>query len=253
VIYTVSYGSLSQSVSAASGVQKSFLISGLASGTGFTFAVTAKDLAGNTADNPVSLTTSTTANINTACSGTAFEALQGVFSIGYKYSFITTGTDVKITFELLDEKSDVAAYLWKQSPFAETPMTKVSGKIFSATLTGQTLGSTISYACKFAYAGGLSVTKYYSYVVGNDCSITGLTPSADLKQLVYPNPVYQVLHLQLMDKQNHIVLTNMLGKTFFDGVVPASYDLDMSSMQTGIYLLRIGNKLGIRVIKVIKE
>jgi hypothetical protein len=32
--------------------------------------------------------------------------------------------------------------------------------------------ATISYACKFAYAGGLSVTKYFSYVVGHNCGVT---------------------------------------------------------------------------------
>lgn len=254
VVYTVTYGNLTQSVSAASGVQKSLIISGLASGTGFTFSVSAKDLAGNIADNsPIVLAASTTENINTACAGTTFEASQGAFSIGYKYSFVTTGTDVKITFELLDDKTGVVAYLWKQTPFAESPMTNVSGKIFTATLSGQAAGSTISYACKFAFAGGLSVTKYFSYVVGDICSITGLPPSTVTGQFAYPNPVDKVLHLLLQDKQSQLVLTNLLGKTYFNKVVPSAFDLDMSLYESGIYILRIENKLGIKFMKVIRK
>ena len=49
-------------------------------------------------------------------------------------------------------------------------MTNVSGKIFTKTINGQTVGSTIKYACKFAFEGGLAVTKYFSYVVGDNCS-----------------------------------------------------------------------------------
>ena len=47
-------------------------------------------------------------------------------------------------------------------------MDNVSGLTFSVTLPGQTTGEPISYACKFAFAGGLSVTSYINHVVG-DC------------------------------------------------------------------------------------
>ena len=42
-------------------------------------------------------------------------------------------------------------------------MTNTSGLVFTKTLGGFTQGETISYACKFAFAGGLAVTKYFSY------------------------------------------------------------------------------------------
>jgi hypothetical protein len=94
---------------------------------------------------------------------------------------------VKITFELLDtDKTGVVAYLWKQTPFTETPMTNVSGKKFSSTITGQTAGSTINYAVKFAYAGGMSVTKYYSYVVGDACISLGVTDFLKPKNCFIP-------------------------------------------------------------------
>ena len=45
-----------------------------------------------------------------------------------------------------------------------------SGNNFSISVDGFTPGQSISYACKFAFAGGMAVTKYFSYKVGNDCS-----------------------------------------------------------------------------------
>ena len=105
------------------------------------------------------------------CKETSAESQQGNFSTGYKVSFETVGTSVTISFELLDtDKAGVVAYLWKQSPFGESQMENESGLIFSKTISGFTIGETISYACKFAYAGGLSATKYFSYVVGNNCT-----------------------------------------------------------------------------------
>ena len=163
VVYNVTYGGESTSVSFTSGVQKSLIISNLLPNTSYIFSVSASDLTGNAAaNNPIVLNARTTENTTTECGGNSTEASVGSFSAGYKYSFQTTGTDVKITFELLDkDKQGVVAYLWKQTPFGETQMTNVSGNIFTKTITGQTVGATISYAVKFAFAGGLSVTKYF--------------------------------------------------------------------------------------------
>ncbi|WP_297515514.1 hypothetical protein [Flavobacterium sp.] len=49
----------------------------------------------------------------------------------------------------------LVALLWRQSPFTEFKMTNTTGLTFTYTLTGQTLGATINYAVKFAFAGGL--------------------------------------------------------------------------------------------------
>ena len=131
-------------------------------------------------------------------------------------------------------------------------MTNVSGKIFTKTITGQTLGSTINYAVKFAFAGGLAVTKYLSYVVGNTCTL-GVENPSELKQLFYPNPVKNVFHLQLLDEQNQIVLTDMQGRKILEEVVKASHALDMSAYKTGVYLLRVENSYGIQNLKIVKE
>ncbi len=255
VVYNVAYGTNSSSTSNASGVQKSFLITALSPNTNYTFTVSASDLIGNVAVNsPIVLNATTTANTNTECAGTGSEALpgNGSFSVGYKYAFQTIGNDVTVTFELLDDKADVIAYLWKQSPFGETPMTKVSGKIFTKTITGQTIGSTINYACKFAFAGGLAVTKYLSYVVGNTCSL-GVETASELNQFCYPNPAEDFVQLQLLDDQNQITLTDILGRKLIEEMVRSSHKIDMSAFKSGIYFLKINNSFGIQNLKIIKK
>ena len=253
VTYNVTYGTTGTATTFSStGVQKSLIINNLSQNTDYTFSVSATDAAGNTSVNsPIVLNAKTTVVLQ--CTGTASEASQGSFSVGYNYAFETIGTDVKITFELLDTgKNDVVAYLWKQSPFSESPMTNVSGKIFTKTITGQTNGSTINYAVKFAFAGGLSVTKYFSYVVGNSCSL-GVETSSEMKQFTYPNPVENILHLQLLDDQNQITLTNILGQKLMEAVVKSSHNLDMSNFKSGIYFLKVKNSNGTQNIKIIKK
>jgi beta-glucanase (GH16 family) len=254
VSYNVTYGtSGTASTFSPSGTQKSLVISNLSQNTNYTFTVTATDATGNAAVNNPYVLNATTKTI-LQCTGTDTQSSQGTpFSLGYNYAFETIGTDVKITFELLDtDKVGVVAYLWKQSPFVETQMTNVSGKIFTQTITGQTLGSTISYACKFAFAGGLSVTKYLSYVVGSSCSL-GVETSSELKQFAYPNPVENSLQLQLIDDKNQITLTDILGRKVLEDVVKSSHTIDMSSFKSGIYFLKINNSVGIETMKIIKK
>lgn len=254
ITYHIS-GGATQTVYGTSGIPKSVIISGLSPTTSYTFTVSASDAAGNTAaNNPITVNATTLSNINTACSGTSTLASQGAFSTGYKYDFQTIGTDVKITFELLDtDKTGVVAYLWKQTPFTETPMTNVSGKKFSSTITGQTAGSTINYAVKFAYAGGMSVTKYYSYVVGDACISLGVTDFLKAKELLYPNPVENSLNLKLPENKNTVTLYDFSGKKLFEKNVGANLELDFSSFTAGTYLIRIENFKGANTYKIVKK
>jgi endoglucanase Acf2 len=254
VIYNVTYGANSTaSAYSPSGVQKSLIISDLSPNTNYTFTVTASDFSGNTANNnSIVLNPTTGASRNTECAGSGSQAQQGSFGDGYKYAFETIGTDVKITFELLDDKTGLIAYLWKQTPFGETEMTNVSGNIFTKTITGQAVGSTITYAVKFAFAGGMAVTKYFSYVVGKSCSL-GVETASKVKQSYFPNPVENILNLRLTDDQNEISVTDVLGKKHLETNVKSSHDLDMSAFKSGIYFLKVKNSQGIENVKIIKK
>jgi len=98
----------------------------------------------------------------------------------------------------------------------------------------------------------LSVTKYISYVVGNNCSL-GIEESTQLEQQVYPNPVENLLNLQLSDAQNYITLTDVLGKTQIKEIVNSNDTIDMSSLKPGIYFLRVENSYGIKNLKIVKK
>jgi len=192
VDYTIAYAGTSTTVSSTSGVSQTVNIPGLTTGTTYTFAVSASDAAGNIAANgPIILTATPAAPVNTACSGMGNVAQQGSFSTGYNYSFVTSGTDVTFTFELLDtDKTGVIAYLWNQSPFSEIQMNG-SGLTFSTTISGQTPGATINYACKFAFAGGLAVTQYHAYTVGDNCIVNPPPPTNCVPQgTLCLDPVY---------------------------------------------------------------
>ncbi|MGO4818417.1 T9SS type A sorting domain-containing protein [Flavobacterium sp. W22_SRS_FP1] len=125
-------------------------------------------------------TVSFTLDASTDCEGTSKEAFDGSFSEGYTYKFETlaNGTDVKITFTVLDtDKEGIANVELFRSPSTFTPMTLVSGQQYTVTIMGQDPGAELSLAAKFPYAaGGVAQTKNFKYTVGDRCeSITTVT------------------------------------------------------------------------------
>lgn len=249
--YTVTYNGITYSAAGTSGVQKSVVIPNLSPNTTYTFTVTAKDLSGNSAiNNPIVLNATTPASIQ--CSGNSNIAQQGSFSLGYNYTFQTIGTNVKITFELLDtDKVGVVAYLWKQTPFSEVQMTNVSGNIFTQTVTGLTIGSTINYAVKFAYAGGLSVTKYFSYVVGSNCQL-GIDTISEVSQFNFPNPTRDYITISSNKIIDRIELFNLLGTLVLNTEVNTN-KIDIRDLPKGIYLMAVYSGTERTIKKVIKE
>ena len=240
VVYGVTYGSNSTSAAGTSGVQKSFVITGLNPTTNYSFSVRASDLAGNNAANNSIILNATTSGV-IGCNGTSSVAQQGnSFNTGYNYAFETIGTtNVKVTFELLDtDKVGLVAILWRQSPFSEVQMNNVSGsRTFTYTLTGQTPGSTISYAVKFAYANGLSVTQYFQYVVGNNCNL-GLTEIMNNNKIKFKNPAHLNLEFDQNLSINNLKIYSLLGQKMMD-VDNCSTLVDISNLTKGVYLMII--------------
>ncbi|MGV1011620.1 MAG: family 16 glycosylhydrolase [Flavobacterium sp.] len=238
--YNVAYGTNSNGMAGTSGIQKSVIITGLNPNTNYNFTVTASDLTGNpAANNPIIVNATTLPNSTLICSGTSSLAQQGSFSTGYNFEFQTNNTnEVKITYSLLDtDKVGVVAYLWKQSPFSEVQMTNVSGNTFTKTITGQTSGSTISYGVKFAYAGGLSVTNYYSYVVGSACTM-GVTTFSELNQISFQNPVSDFITINSDLVLDTIEIYNLVGNLVLK-TETKSNTVDVSSLESGVYLLTV--------------
>mgnify|MGYP003290596229 CR=1 FL=1 len=100
--------------------------------------------------------------------GTSKDNMEGQgnpFTNGYNYSFDADKGEVTISFTSLENYEGLVAYLWNYtSGFAEKQMA-VEGQTATITLHNQTSGATLDFACKFAYAGGMSVTKRFQYTV----------------------------------------------------------------------------------------
>lgn len=252
LVYGVTYGTNSTTTAGTSGVQKSLVISGLNPNSNYSFSVSASDLSGNNAANNAIVLSATTTGV-TGCSGTSNLAQQGSFSTGYNYAFETLGTNsVKITYELLDtDKVGLVAYLWRQSPFTETQMTNVSGRIFTHTLTGQTPGATLNYGVKFAYANGMSVTPYYQYVVGNNCNLNSDQFSND-KSILMQNPARDVILFDQNITIQNVKIYSLLGQLMLDADQPQS-SLDVSSLSSGVYFVLIQSDQKIHKEKLIIE
>lgn len=173
VLYEITNGTTKFVTTGTSGIEKSYTINGLTAASPYTFSVVAKDVSDNVALNsPIPVSATTLTNTSTECAGGYTDAQQGQFIDGYNYTFITSGTDVTVTFELLDNNTGVQAYLWTYNPdFAEVATTVINSKKFSKTFTGQTLGAKFNVACKFAFTGGMAVTKTFTYIVGNTCGV----------------------------------------------------------------------------------
>ena len=189
------------------------------------------------------------------CSETSNEAQEGAFSIGFTAVFETVGTNVNITFELLDtNRSGVIAYLWKQNPFGETQMDNVGGLRFKKTLGGLNSGETITYGCKFAFAGGLAVTKYISYEVGSSCgSLSIVDESLDTQIVMYPNPVNNKLFIKsksedLIKVEIYSVFGNLVKST-----TKNLNEINVEDLSSGLYLIKIFTLEGSISKKLIKN
>jgi beta-glucanase (GH16 family) len=244
IVYNVTYGSTTVTSAGTSGVQKSLVISALNSNTNYTFSIAASDISGNNATNNSIVLNATTTGV-IGCNGTDTVASQGSFTSGYNYAFETIGTDVKITFELLDtDKVGVVAYLWKQSPFTETPMSNVSGNIFTHTIPGQTIGATINYAVKFAYANGMSVTRYISYVVGSNCTMSQ-NDFMDFSDFYFTNPAHNYIYIQSSSNIDKVEMYSLIGVKVISQTNNTN-EIEVSNLSKGVYLMVVysGNKKG---------
>jgi beta-glucanase (GH16 family) len=250
VSYNVTYGSQNIQTASPSGVQKTIVVSNLNPNTNYSFNVTANDIMGNNAvNNPIIINTTTSGIIG--CSDNSILAQQGSFTTGYHYNYETLGNNVKITYTLLDtDKVGVVAYLWKQNPFQETLMTQVGGNTFTHTITNQTQGTNLSYGVKFAYSGGLSVTNYYTYQVGNNCNL--ILDNHENFEFYIKNPTHDILKISSNESIEKIEIYDIMGKivlqSYFD-----NNPIIINHLTKGIYILTVYSGSKKQVKKLIIE
>jgi endo-1,3(4)-beta-glucanase len=133
-------------------------------------------------------------------------------------------------------------------------MEQVSGLTFSKTINGLSAGQTISYACKFAFAGGLAVTKYFSYEVGSSCGSLSISDEPlENSILIYPNPVGNQLFIKSQSETiTKVQIYTILGRL----VKTTTINLEKVSVEelcSGLYMVQITTSKGVISKKLMKQ
>ena len=73
----------------------------------------------------------------------------------------------------------------------------------------------------------------------------------------FPNPVIDKLTIQIPEefqKESRLLFSNISGKTLIsDKVSDSRYSIDMSNLNSGMYIIQLSNKTGRKMLKVLKE
>ncbi|MDP5001116.1 MAG: T9SS type A sorting domain-containing protein [Flavobacterium sp.] len=127
-------------------------------------------------------------------------------------------------------------------------MTNVSGRIFTHTITGQTIGATINYAVKFAYANGFSVTRYISYVVGSNCALNQDSFN-EFNDFTYSNPSNNYITINATSQIDKVEIFNLLGNKIISQSTNTN-EIEVASLSKGVYLMVVhsGNRKGIKKV-----
>lgn len=262
VAYYVSGNGSTTAVSAPSDEQTSLVVSRLSADTDYTFSIVVKDLAGNAAV-AVIVNVKTMTDTSTPCEGTGFEhdTRFAPFAIGYAYTFetLSSGTEVEITFELLDDRGLAGCNLWSAAPpegpeFVETPMTLVSGKKYAATVSGLTEGQIIKYQCLFIAEGGALVPALQEYTVGDNC-VLGVDDVDLVAFSAYPNPTVDSWKVRTKNINISVIeMVDILGKNVMT-LKPNASDvvIDATALKAGVYFAKIETESGVSSLKLVKN
>ena len=172
------------------------------------------------------------------CSGTTTEAAEGTFSQGLDYEFVTNGTDVVITFTLLDtDKAGLNPELFT-APSTFLSMS-INGSTYSVTIPNQTTGATLSFQFRGAYVdGGLVLSEVFNYKVGEGCVLSTETLETVLFN-VYPNPAKNVINISSISNEAlEISVYDLLGKQVIP-VQTIQSQLNISSLNSGMYFVNM--------------
>ena len=92
-----------------------------------------------------------------------------------------------------------------------------------------------------------------------DCDWVGIDENAFEQLSIYPNPTKNVINIQNLtsDENYHITLLDLNGKILYSNqrVLSGSskYEIDISSIRSGMYLLKIGSSAIEKTFRIIKE
>jgi beta-glucanase (GH16 family) len=233
--YTINYNNTSIVTNSTSKIEKSINLYNLNINTDYTIEIIVKDTNGNQAT-PIKINAKTLPR--PSCSGFLNTAQLGSFSNGYSYMFDPFGNELIVQYEFLDtDKSGVVGFLLTKMPSNEFAATYTSSNKFSFVQTRLSAGSSQEYAIKFAYAGGNTISNYYTYKFSENCS-SNINNSSKISSLSFQNPVSNSLKFQTEESIEQIILFNSLGQKVFS-ILPENNSIDISHLPEGLYHLLV--------------
>jgi len=181
------------------------------------------------------------ASLPTDCSGSTSEASEGTYSTGINYAFTSSGTDVLVSFELLDTDKEGFSPQIFIAPSTFINMDSSNAPTYTATLSDSySVGDEVSFKFRGAYAGGLVTSRLFTYLVGGaDCSTAGVEDISANAVKMYPNPANGVVYFSTsVNDALTVSVFDLLGKQVMDAQNVQS-QLNISSLNPGMYFVKM--------------
>lgn len=111
------------------------------------------------------------------------------------------------------------------------------------------------YTVRITHKGELSGERKVSLIISGMTDVTLNTPDADLtKTSIYPNPASSILHIQSSNQISQVQIMNIMGQQMgLYQVNNNTTQLDVSSLSTGTYFVRVTIDNESKVYKFIKN
>ncbi|MCQ2228388.1 MAG: beta-1,3-glucanase family protein [Bacteroidales bacterium] len=166
-------------------------------------------------------------------SGTTAEGLN------YSYAITQEGENVTYTFVANNASNftGLVNHLWDN--------TKTFGELLDRNTHTFTypIGTTVKVACKWAYAGGMTVTPYIEYVMKEKSTLTGVTDVIESKFNVYPNPSTEYIIIDGCNVGSPIYIYDITGKRVVTAIATSEKTkVSLTSLKTGRYIVNMEDK-----------
>jgi Secretion system C-terminal sorting domain len=167
--------------------------------------------------------------------------------VSFEVSAFTACEGTSFSFDI--ENSNATGYVWKKGSTVLPSQTTGVLNIDSITLA-----NTGIYTCTMTNECGTTVTMPLQLTVDTCMGVDDVSGLNAVK--LYPNPVTNILNLQLPDTDNFemqkVFIINMLGQTVYSGAGKTTA-IDVSSLPTGMYQLVLTTDKGDWNGKFIKQ
>lgn len=99
----------------------------------------------------------------------------------------------------------------------------------------------------------LARNEYCGSGVAKDLIIGTITatedPAVQSVILLYPNPVKDILQVEISEPETRLILRNTLGQIILEKVCKSTDELDLSGLSSGVYLIEMADRFLTRIVK----